>query len=161
MKRKNIYIVIIIALIIIISIVTVTLSLSKSKKTYDENNVGEIYFEPTAEEHIAISEDGVTLYAANEILVVAKAGVSKDEIMKLASEFDAEIVGFIEQTGDYQWKLNNITDEASLKKLIDTLNNNDLIEDAYPNYISECSETVDEIIYGSEWSDDLSDSTDN
>lgn len=128
-------------------------------KKYDDNNVGEIYFKPTEEEHIAISEDGTTVYADNEVLVVAKSGVSKKKIEKLANEYEAQIVGYIEQTGDYQWELNNTESEEKLNDIIESVKANDLVEDAYLNYIgymSEYSEELEDIKPGIYWSDDLS-----
>lgn len=108
-------------------------SFSKPDTQYDDENVGEIYFEPTSDEHIAISEDGITMYADNELLVVAKAGVSKTEIMNLAAEYDAEVVGYIEQTRDYQWKLKSGDPKIVFEELVE----NPLLTEVELNYITE------------------------
>ena len=135
-------------------------SLSKPDKQYDDENVGEIYFEPISEEHIAISEDGTTMYADNELLVVAKAGISKTDIIDLAAEYDAEVVGYIEQTRDYQWRFNSIKTETELNSIVKDINKNKSIEDAYYNYISKYSETLNDIEYGVQWRNDLTNSAD-
>ena len=88
-------------------------------KNFDENNVGEIYYSPLDPNHVATDENGV-MYADNELLVVAAEGVTKNEIEDLAEEYDAKIVGYIEQTGDYQWKLNGRFEK---EKLIDMIKN--------------------------------------
>ena len=144
----------------VVFIATVKYSFSEPHEQYDEENVGEIFYEPTEEEHIAVSEDGTTTYADNELLVVAKAGVSKTEMMNLAAEYEARVVGYIEQTGDYQWKFDSIKSEKEFNTITNELKSNDLIEDAYMNYMTEYSETISDIKNGSEWQADLLDSSD-
>ena len=140
---------------------TVKYSLSEPNDRYDEDNVGEIYFEPTEEEHIAVSEDGTSTYADNELLVVAKSGVSKTEVMNLAAKYEAEVVGFIEQTRDYQWKFEDIKSKSELDDLIKNVKAEDLVEDAYENYLASYSDcAVDEVVHGEKWRDDLSKASD-
>ena len=139
---------------------TVRYVFSEPIEQYDENNVGEIYYEPTEEEHIAVSDDESTAYADNEILVVAKSGVSKTEMMNLAAQYEARVVGYIEQTRDYQWKFDNTKSEKEFENIINEIKCNDLVEDAYMNYIMECSETLADVKYGSQWLADLVDSSD-
>ena len=140
---------------------TVKYSLSEPNNQYDENNVGEIYYEPTEEEHIAVSEDGTTTYADNELLVVAKSGVSKTEIMNLAAQYDAEVVGFIEQTRDYQWKFKSPKSKSDLDEIIKSVKAENLVADAYENYLAGYSDcAVDEVVHGEKWRDDLKNKTD-
>ena len=68
------------------------------------DEIGELYFSPIDEEHVA--DDSGMLYADNEILLVAKEGTSYQKIEKLAKQYDGEIVGWIEKTNDYQLKFN-------------------------------------------------------
>lgn len=123
-----------------------------SHSEFDENNIGELYYSPIDTEHIAEDESGV-MYSDNEILVVAEEGVSFSEIEALAGEYNAEIVGYIEQTGDYQWKLSETKGSADLQKLIDDLSDNALVSSASVNYISDID--IDSILYdiqtGDEW----------
>ena len=130
----------------------------------DEEDVGEIFFSPVDPEHIATAEDGISMYADNEILVVAAEGVTKKQIEELAKSYDAEIVGYIEKTGDYQWKLNKVKTESELDRLVDALRSNSLIDSSYKNNIYETEEDsipeTQNIIYGSRWSADLTNSTD-
>lgn len=136
----------------------------QASKEYDEDNVGEIYYSPVDTEHIAEDENGIK-YADNELLVVANEGVYYDSIQSLAKEYGAEIVGYIEQTGDYQWKFDGVMTESELNTLIVELKNNKLVNDANTNFISEIDENEipesQNIVYGSQWSADLENPTDN
>ena len=129
-------------------------------QTYDDQNVGEIYFEPTEEEHITITNDGSAMYANNELLVVAKLGVSKRSVEKLAKEYEAEIVGYIEQTGDYQWRFGNIKTEEEMRDVAKSVKQSDLIDDAYMNYVEDYLETAETVKNGSRWMGDLADPND-
>ncbi len=133
------------------------------EKTFDENNVGEIYCAPIDPDHIAEDECGM-MYADNELLVVAQKGVTKDQIADLAEEYDAEIVGYIEQTGDYQWKMSSALKAEKISDIIDKLKKNDKISDCCLNYIydyeTDAGPEEQVITYGSKWSAYLSDATD-
>ena len=127
----------------------------------DDENIDEIYFAPISDEHIAITEDGTVAYADDELLVVAKSGVSKEEIEKLAAKYGAEIVGCIEQTGDYQWKFDESKSVSEFEDILESLMEEDIIEDAYVNFVSDYwKDALDNVNYGSNWSDDLSKSSD-
>ena len=72
---------------------------SNKPSSLTENDVGEIVFYRTEMEHVATDSDGF-MYVDNEILIVANADASYSDIENLAKGIDAEIVGWIEQTGD-------------------------------------------------------------
>ncbi|MCD7893286.1 MAG: S8 family serine peptidase [Erysipelotrichaceae bacterium] len=123
-----------------------------SSNQYDEDNVVEIYYQGIDEEHVASIDDYIS-YADNEVLVVTNDGVSYSKIEKLASSYNASIVGYIEQTGDYQLELNDAYTVDALEDLIKQLENEDIIDSASINYITEVTE--DTINYGNEWSEEL------
>lgn len=131
---------------------------SDEEKNYDENNIGEVYFYQTEEEHIA-GDEGAIQYADNEILLVAKEGTSYKQIEKLAESYDAEIVGWIEQTGDYQLKFMEEYSLEGLEGIADDLAKEKHVLLAYVNYIFPTAEHKTEsrngFIYGDEWEDDL------
>jgi len=101
-----------------------SLTAAVNDKTYDENNIGEIYYSPVDESHVATDENGIK-YADNEVLVVADEGVTKKQIVKLARKYGAEVVGYIEQTGDYQWKMSDVLDRSNVQITIDNIKNKD------------------------------------
>ncbi|WP_028504928.1 S8 family serine peptidase [Ruminococcus sp. FC2018] len=111
-------------------------------------DIGEIYCAPIDESHIASSGNGV-YYADNEILIVAKPDVTKKDIKELAANYNAEVVGCIEKTGDYQLRLDN--DDP--QKLVDLITKETIIESASLNYIAELGTTNDnnDINTGNEW----------
>ncbi|MBR1738861.1 MAG: S8 family serine peptidase [Ruminococcus sp.] len=121
--------------------------------TYDENNVGEIYCSPVDPEHIAGEENGI-MYADNELLVVASFGTPKSRIEALAAKYNAEITGYIEQTGDYQWRLSQSISEDELIRLAENVQSNKEITSCSLNRIFELSDSsVDyDISCGNEWS---------
>lgn len=108
-----------------------------SAKQYDENNVGVISCAAVEEEHIAETSDGMAKFADNELLVVAKAGTLRKKVEKLASSFGAEIVGEIEQTGDYQLRFENAATEDELNSIKEQILKSDIVESCGMNYISE------------------------
>lgn len=120
---------------------------------YDENNVGEIYAAEIDPEHIAIGKSEIK-YVDNEVLLVAKNEVPKNEIEALAKNINAEIVGYIEQTGDYQLKFPQVMTEKEVGNLIADLKGNSLIESASFNYVFDIeNDSVDyNINDGNKWS---------
>ena len=132
--RKKMVAAILAAAVVLSSVVAGLFALKdRNKNNYED--VGEIYYQETPEEHIAMSDAGI-MYADNELLVVAKDGVKKSEIEKLAKKYDATIVGFIEKTGDYQWKLNNNYNDIELKKHAELIANEKNVFDVKLNYVS-------------------------
>lgn len=47
------------------------------------------------------------------------------------------MVGYIEQTGDYQWKFNDVKSKEELSSIINELANDPLLISAESNYITE------------------------
>lgn len=127
-----------------------------ANKKYDENNIGEVYCASIDEKHIAVNDNG-TSYIDNEILVVAKDGVSKSDIEELAKENDAQIVGYIEQTGDYQLQFSKAMSESEFDNVIGDLKKNDKIISADKNFVFTVStQSVDyDVDPGKEWNNDL------
>lgn len=143
----------IISALIALSITGCSGNRESSDIKYDEKNVGEIYAAEIDPEHIAIGESEIK-YVDNEVLLVAKNQVSKNEIKALAKDINAEIVGYIEQTGDYQLKFSQAMTEKEVVDLIADLNGNSLIESASFNYVFDIDTTsVDyNINDGEKWS---------
>lgn len=130
-------------------------SLIELKVTYDD--IGEIYCNPIDINHIA-GDDDVINYIDNEILVVAQPSVTKEEMAMLANKYNAEIVGFIEKTGDYQLQIADVHTKDDLHSIVNEIETESKIESACLNYVYEISE--DTINYGKQWKKDLKNFTD-
>lgn len=123
-----------------------------TKSQFDENNIGEIYYSPIDSSHIVEDESGI-MFADNEILVVAKENVSKSKIQKIAKKYNAEIVGYIKQTGDYQWRLQDIKSKDELSDIVKDIQSNKYINSASINSIVAIEDnSVDyDISTGNQW----------
>ena len=122
----------------------------------DETSIGEISFYSTSAEHMKLLDGCETLwFADNEILISASAETDRNEIERLVIDYDAEIVGCIERTGDYQLLLDRTYDQDSLEKLATDFAAEDGIAYASLNYITEVTEKSEDtslgISYGNEW----------
>ncbi len=154
LPRNIIFILLILVIGIAIGVAMFFFFDDTSSNQFDEDNVGEIYYQEIDEEHVSNIDDYIS-YADNEVLIVASDGVSYSQVENLASSYNATIVGYIEQTGDYQLELNDTFTVDELEELITQLENEDTIDSASINYITEVSEN--EIHYGNEWSEDIAD----
>ena len=123
------------------------------------DDVGEIYFSPVDTEHICQIDDFISC-ADNEILIVTKDGITKEQVDILAKKYNTEIVGRIEISGDYQLKLKENATIEKLNELIDNIAKEDIIESSSLNYIQEYGDSDivkqrNNFYYGKEWESDL------
>lgn len=124
-----------------------------SNRSTAEDEPGEIYYSPIDEDHIGKSADGI-LFADNEILLTANEGASRSDIESLADSYSAEIVGYIEKTGDYQLKLDKVYSYDELDALREKLCQNEDVYRADVNYISYRGyDSADEIDIGDKYRD--------
>ena len=95
--------------------------------SHEDTEYGEIYSYPIEEEHVHETADG-TKYLDNEILVVVKDGITRQQVDELAKKYDSVVVGAITVSGDYQLKLNNMVSNEELIKLIDNIGQESIID---------------------------------
>ncbi len=122
-----------------------------------DEDIGEIYYKPIDLMHIAENSSQIK-YIDNEVLIVAKEGIEYSQIKDIIEKYNAEIVGYIEKTGDYQLVLKDVHSYDELNLLISQFMSEPLVESASINYVSNIE--VDDIKYGNKWSKDLKNSTD-
>ena len=114
-----------------------------------------MYYAEIDPAHVAKTDAG-GLYADNELLVVASSKASYNDIEKIAAEYNGEIVGWIEQTGDYQIKFTNAYSISELNQISDNMTNNKLVLSSTPNFIAEYSnDDFCGFEFGKEWEEDL------
>ncbi|MFA5585757.1 MAG: S8 family serine peptidase [Saccharofermentanales bacterium] len=92
-----------------------------------EDPIGQIYFEKTDPENLVFDQEAGVLYSNNELLVVAKEGVTYKKVQDLADQYQARIVGYIEISNDYQWRLSGTLSKQELDRLINELMDNPLL----------------------------------
>lgn len=136
---KRILLVLISALLIFSSVFSGCSSNGSKMVSTTSKNPGEITYDITPEENIISDDNGLSYYSNNELLITTKDNIKKAEVEKLAKDYDAEIVGYIEITGDYQWRFNKEYSKNELERIGEELRNNELIYDVSINYLSKQS----------------------
>ena len=154
-KKKKIFISVLIAeAIIIIGLIIFAVFALNRKTAQNQTDSGAegIFCSPTPEENIATDSYGIS-YANNELLVVSESGVTRESIDALAEKYDAETVGWIELTGDYQWRLNGVYTKEELLEKAGQISSEPEIHRVDINYANQADETaVDyDINCGAEW----------
>jgi hypothetical protein len=108
-------------------------------------DLGEMYFQDL-ESMDCIDNDGNGIYfARNQVLLTAQDSVVFSEIKMLASQYNAEIVGFIELTNSFQLEVSHDVTIDCLRQIITELMSNSIIKFASLNTIiaSEYSSAPD------------------
>ena len=122
---------------------------------FDENNIGEVYYAQIDPDHVSETDIG-TLYADNELLIVANEKASYDDVEKIIKGYNGEIVGWIEQTGDFQIKFPDTYSISELEQISAKISKNKLINSSNPNYIVEyANDDFYGFEFGKEWEQDL------
>ena len=124
----------------------------------DTDDYGKLYYNPVDDSHII--EDDMDRFIDNEILIVVNDGVAKNQVQQLSEKYNAEIVGEIEVTGDYQLRFSDFSSKEALENTLQLIMNEDIISTASLNYVAEYSESkqteeCDGFYYGKKWQSDL------
>jgi hypothetical protein len=70
------------------------------------SDIGENYFKDVSPDDVETDKDTGIVYVKNQLLISCEIGTPKEEIEKICKEIDAEIVGYIEITSDFQIEFN-------------------------------------------------------
>ncbi len=97
--------------------------------------VGKMYFKDLSNENDIICDSEGNRYFKNQILITACDGVSFDTINDLAHSMDAEIVGYIELTNDYQIEFNYDMSITEIYNIINELSTDSNIVLLSPNIV--------------------------
>ncbi|MBR5515158.1 MAG: S8 family serine peptidase [Clostridia bacterium] len=122
-------------ILLVVTIICILASCQKSRPEPDFNtvdlsdseyNTGEIYYVRSYPENRDFTE-AYYEYVNNEILVIANEGVAKSEVEELAESYGASVVGYIELTGDYQWRFDKTYTYDELLDLTKKLENEEIL----------------------------------
>ena len=122
------------------------------------SDYGRLYYSPIEEEHVVEYPDTPgNGYVDNEILIVAADGVTHDQVDELASSYNAEIVGEIAFSGDYQLRLSTTPDE--IDSIVENISAEPIVASASLNYVTPLSGEGDvgNFYYGREWKSEFRD----
>lgn len=130
---------------------------SNSVERSEENlaDIGEAYFKDIESiDDIDVDSNGIE-FVKNQFLLTAYNDVSYDEVEALGDEYNADIVGYIALTNDYQFEIEYDVNANDIYQIIDELMDNQLVEyaslntvfeyeyDSVPNDPWDTSETID------------------
>lgn len=152
---KRLILVFVSAVLVITSIFTgCSNSNSNITTVSSQKDPGEITYSVTPEENIVSDDNGLSYYSNNELLITTKDNIKKAEVEKLAKNYDAEIVGFIEATCDYQCRFNKEYKKDELEKIAEEIKNNEIIFDVSINY--QITQTANKAFYPNDsiWADE-------
>ena len=103
-------------------------------------DIGELYYQEVSPEDILYDEAHNVYYAKNQLLISADPGTDMPTIHKIqqiAEELDAEVVGVIELTGDYQIKFRHDMTLPELEEVADQLNSYPFVYNVTLNLIED------------------------
>lgn len=112
---------------------------SNSVERSEENlvDIGEAYFKDIENiDDIDVDSNGIE-FVKNQFLLTAYNDVSYDEVEALGDEYNADIVGYIALTNDYQFEIEYDVNANDIYQIIDELMDNQLIEYASLNTVIE------------------------
>ena len=110
---------------------------SSDNNIHDDSDefVGKIYFKDISSTDDFIYDSDGNCYFKNQVLLTAYDNVSFEKVKELADSLNAEIVGYIELTNDYQIEFKNDIPIDELLNTVEMLSTNPFFELVTPNII--------------------------
>lgn len=94
----------------------------------EERLKGVKYKEPEAE-HMQYDDASDTYYVDNQLALIVKDGVTKEQVENYAKELEASVVGYIVVTGDYQIEFDTAKSWDELHALMEKISGYDWVEE--------------------------------
>ncbi|MBP5495458.1 MAG: hypothetical protein J6X97_10200 [Lachnospiraceae bacterium] len=108
------------------------------RETEPLEDIGENYSKEVTEDDVVFDEETGIQYAKNQLLISCDIGVPKELMQDVCNEIDAEIVGYIEITSDFQIEFKeDKTFEELEAMMIELPEKYDFIRGASFNMVSE------------------------
>ena len=102
-----------------------------------DENVGRIFFKDLSSKDDLIYDSEGNCYVKNQILFTAREGVSYGAAEDFSESLNAEIVGYIELTNDYQIEFNYDMSVEELFDKIEDISQSSIVEYTSPNIVFE------------------------
>lgn len=106
----------------------------RAKEPFED--IGENYYKEPKSEDIVFDEETGLQYVKNQILISAFKGVDKSIIEEIVEEVNAEIVGYIELTNDYQVEFKDNKTLNEMAKVADYIDSYSFISDVTLNIVT-------------------------
>ena len=145
-KDKKILISVLILVVIIAVIAVILISKSFSERTAStaeptpsgsrDETIGYAYFKGYSQADIDKDSEG-KYYIRNQILLSAEKNLTYKDVSEIASEYGAEIVGYLETANDYQIEVQKDVSSDDLLRIISELKKNPNITDATLNVVTK------------------------
>ena len=111
---------------------------AKPEETEPLEDIGENYSKEVTEDDVVFDEETGIQYAKNQLLISCDIGVPKELMQDVCNEINAEIVGYIEITSDFQIEFKeDKTFEELEAMMIELPEKYDFIRGASFNMVSE------------------------
>ena len=111
---------------------------AEPEETEPLEDIGENYSKEVTEDDVVFDEETGIQYAKNQLLISCDIGVPKELMQDVCNEIDAEIVGYIEITSDFQIEFKeDKTFEELEAMMIELPEKYDFIRGASFNMVSE------------------------
>lgn len=114
--------------------------------TYPEvNSIREAYYKESVNDDIAVDAETGLQYIKNQLLISAFIDTEQSEIEDIVKEINAEIVGMIELTGDYQIEFKEDKTLEELEAIANYINNYPFISNVTLNFVNQLYFDVEEV----------------
>lgn len=133
---------------------------TQEREPVELEDIGEAYFKDLDKEDIVRNEETGIMYVRNQLLISALIGTPKNAIEQIVEDVNAEIVGFIELTNDYQIQFRETKSENELMNLLSYLDSFSFISKVSLNTVIECEDdiTISDAGYkNDDWNEDVPD----
>lgn len=119
------------------SITNIKLTEFTTQKLNTSEKIGEIYYKDSFFKDISFHKETGILYVKNQLLISALPGLEKKVIEQIAHDINANIVGYIEATNDYQIEFESEKSYTQLLQLQEYLNEYSFLNNVTLNTIEQ------------------------
>ncbi len=98
---------------------------------------GEAYSKDPSKDDVLVDEETGIMYVKNQLLISCNIGTPKEEVEKICEEIDAEIVGYIELTSDFQIEFKEDHSIDQLQEAADSIESHPFVLNVTLNMVED------------------------